>query len=600
MEKSNSTRGFDDKHSKDGEFEIYLKSGLPSSQVVSLLKSQNKDQKEIDAFMERYEASKKKINKLIKKFVEKIELKYGHLDIPELMRKGIKFAAKHNFSGAEKDAFIRYVLRGDTDAQYLPYQELGYTEMSKFLGFSSFPGQSISVKAPDHAALNEIARLYEASKPIHSAVRNNLVMYRTCSPEAISGEFKRDKHNVNLFVHPLIVALFLSKIDVLEKRMLYSNIGRLVVQRTQAYFQTQQDSGKQHLRFLNSNISLNDLLPGELEADLELAYEMALDPNSLNYFSDETPMANLLKRFNVQVELWKNVLSLRQGKFYSHGESFNVDDGIMGLHKVLSSYDWTYFDSPDLYKVHDEGTMLRKLLAVFSFRPTFTQISSFVHRTGLGYSNLGAVLRPNFVNTPICNIKLPANVYGNNRPQAPVHLMSALTQSDWFIENKMLVPKNKSVIHSRKIIFFYVNRRHQTLNFANVDIGFRYLSLPGTLSGMTGINTTDLVFTDEITLGNDKFNLSSVVVLNPLLEGQLSTGCSSIVLCPPDPTVGRMRTTYLYYNPISASIMFEKSGKYVTNDPISPILDHSNDPRTPGFYETARKYGTIFVYVNPN
>jgi hypothetical protein len=311
-------------------------------------------------------------------------------------------------------------------------------------------------------------------------------------------------------------------------------------------------------------------------------------------------MSNLLKRFNVQVELWKNVLSLRQGKFYSHGESFSVDDGIMGLHKVLSSYDWTYFDSPDLYKVHDEGTMLRKLLAVFSFRPTFTQISSFVHRTGLGYSNLGAVSRSTFINTPVCNIKLPVNIYGNNNPQPAVRLTSALTQSDWFIENKMLVPKNKSVIHSRKIIFFYVNRRHQTLNFANVDVGFRYLTLPGTLTGMTGINTTELHFDNDITLGNDRFNLTSVVVLNPLLEGQLSTGCSSIVVCQPDPSVGRMRTAYLYYNPILASISFEKAGAYIRNDPISPIPDHSNDPKTPGFIETARQYGTIFVYVNPN
>ena len=600
MEKSNSTRGLDDKHSRDGDFEIYLKSGLPTSQVVSLLKSQNKDQKEIDAFVEKYEASKKKISKLIKKFVEKIELKYGHLDTPELMRKGIKFAAKHNFSGAEKDAFIRFVLKGDTEAQYLPYQELGYTEMSKFLGFSSFSGQTLSVKAPDHAALNEIARLYEASKPIHSAVRNNIVMYRSCSPDAVTGTFNREKHNVNLFIHPLIVALFLSKIDVLEKRMLYTNIGRLVVQRTQAYFQTQQGTDKQQLKFLNSNLSLNDLLPGELEADLELTYDIARDPNSLNYFSEETPMSNLLKRFTVQVELWKNVLSLRQGKFYSHGESFNVDDGIMGLHKVLSSYDWTYFDSPDLYKVHDEGTMLRKLLAVFSFRPTFTQISSFIHRTGLGYSNLGAGSRSTFINTPVCIIKLPVNIYGNNHTQPPVRLTSALTQSDWFIENKMVVPKNKSVIHSRKIIFFYVNRRHQTLNFANVDAGFRYLALPGTLTGMTGINTTELHFGDEITLGNDKFNLTSVVVLNPLLEGQLSTGCSSIVVCRPEPSIGRMRTSYLYYNPILASILFEKAGAYIRNDPISPINDHSNDPKTPGFVETARRYGTIFVYVNPN
>ena len=151
---------------------------------------------------------------------------------------------------AEKEAFIRFVLKGDTDSQYLPFQELSYTEMSKFMGFSSFPGQTMSVKATDHPALQEIARLYEFSKPIHSAIRSNLIVYRSCSADAITGEFLKDKHNVNIFVHPLIVALFLSKIKGLEDRMLTSNIGRMVVMRTQAYFQTQDDR-KMSAKYLN-------------------------------------------------------------------------------------------------------------------------------------------------------------------------------------------------------------------------------------------------------------------------------------------------------------------------------------------------------------
>jgi hypothetical protein len=347
-------------------------------------------------------------------------------------------------------------------------------------------------------------------------------------------------------------------------------------------------------KYLNWNLSLNDLLPGELEADLQLAYDIARDPNSLNNFSNETPMSNLLKRYTIQIEVWKNVLSLRQGKFYSRSDSFAADDGIMGLQKVLSSYEWTYFDSPELHQVHDEGSMLRKLLAAYSFRPTFTQLSAFVHRTGLGYSNIGAVSRSTFINTPICNIKLPISAYGG-KPTYAIKLTSALEQSDWFIENKMLVPKNKSVIHSRDVIFFYVNRRYQS-PLANIDMGFRYLSLPGTLSGMTKINTTDLSFESTLTIGSDRFTLNSVVLLNPLLEDQLSTGCSSVVISPADYSIGRTNTTYFYYNPLGASVMFERNGKYTRNAPISPMMEHSSDPRYPGFWENARKYGTIFVY----
>lgn len=591
----NATRVEPTKNSKEDEFEFYLKSGLSSAQIVSLLKQQNKDSKDIDAFMEKYEASKRKIDKLVRKFAIKIEQKYGQLDVPELMNKGLKFASKHNFSQAEKDAFIRFVLKGDTDSQYMPFQEMAYTEMSKFLGFSSFPGQTLAIKATDYAALNEMGTLYQQTKHIHTAVRNNTAMYRGCGPEMLRGQYDEKKDNVNMYIHPLMIALFGPKIDVLEERMLYSNVGRMVLQRTQAYFQSQE--ARKQFKF---NFNFNDMLPAELYADLALAYDIARDPNSMNYFSEDSPMSNLLKRFKVQIEIWKNVLMLRAGKFYSKSSSFTDDDGIMGLQNVLSAYDWTYFDSPDMYQVHDEGTMLRKLLAVFSFRPTFTQLSSFVHTSGMGFANLGAVARSVFTNIPICNIRLPQAPLNSGMKHPAIRLESALTQADWYIENKMVVPKNKSVIHSRNIVFFYVNRRYQSVNFANVDMGFRYLAIPGSFTGMTNLNTTELEFGPNITIGNDKFDLTSVIVLNPLLNGQISAGCSAMLCCQPDPHSGRTRTNYFYYNPVGASIMYNNGGRFVRNDPISYMLEHSNDPKTPGFYETAREYGTIFVYVNPN
>lgn len=598
MDSKNATRGVDDRSSKDNEFEVYLNSGLPSAHIASMLKSQGKDQKDIDAFMEKYETSKKKIEKLIKRFAVKIEQKYGHLDTPELVKKGMKFAGKHNFTQAEKDAFIRFALKGDTNGQLVAYPGLGYTEMAKFFGLETIPGQNLSLRPTDHATLNEIARLFEMNKQIHAAVRNSIVIYKHCSLDALMGKYDPTKHTGSLFIHPLVVALFLPKIQVLEERMLLSNIGRAVIQRSQAYFQTRDDVNK-NLKFMNWNLTASDLLPRELESDFEFIYDVARDPNSLNYFSEESPMSNLLKRFTIQIELWKNVLSLRQGQYYSKNDSFDMNDGIMGLHKVLSTYDWTYFDSPDMYQIHDEGTMLRKLLAVFSFRPTFTQISSFVNRTGLGNSNLGAMSRATFVNTPICNIKLPANFTG--APSQPVALTNSLSQSDWFIENKMLVPKNKTVIHSRKMIFFYVSRRQQTLNFANLDdINFRYVTLPGNMNNVTSINTTDLHFDHNLSIGTDRFQLASVVVVNDLINGKLSTGCSSVVISPPD-VPGGTSFKYYYYNPVSATISFvdnsNPAAKSVRkNDPIMPIPGNSSSPLTVGFIQLARKYGTIFIY----
>jgi hypothetical protein len=45
--------------------------------------------------------------------------------------------------------------------------------------------------------------------------------------------------------------------------------------------------------------------------------------------------------------------------------------------------------------------------------------------------------------------------------------------------------------------------------------------------------------------------------------------------------------------------MYNRNGSYVRNEPVTYMLEHSNDPKTPGFINTAQEFGTVFVYVNP-
>ena len=110
------------KNSKD-EFEIYLKSGLTSAQVVSLLKAQNKDSKDIDAFMEKYEIAKKRMDKLACKIIQEIKNKYGQLDEQALMLKVEKFATKCGISKEEKEAFICSVREYHGDIKPSPWYE---------------------------------------------------------------------------------------------------------------------------------------------------------------------------------------------------------------------------------------------------------------------------------------------------------------------------------------------------------------------------------------------------------------------------------------------------------------------------------------------
>jgi len=343
-----------------------------------------------------------------------------------------------------------------------------------------------------------------------------------------------------------------------------------------------------------------------LDAEFELAHDIAYDPNALEYFKDDTPVDNIIKRYRCQVELYLSVLNLRQGRYYS--TDYNMNDGIAGFIRAINSYDWTFFDSPDLYHVQDEGTVLRKLLAIFSCRPTFTQLSSYTNRYGLGQTNITGLAKTVFINIPVVNIKLPIDLVGSQ-----VHTISlarALTQTDFFIEHKTVVPKNKSVIYSNQVAFFYANRRYPTVNFNAANMTCRFMSLPITFINQTTINKSIVHYDNRMRIGRDWFDLRSVVLLQrpPISGVEVATGCSAAISV--DPSSPNFKYTnqgasiYIHYNPSIASLQYlegnqpQGQSQFVSNSPVCWIEEVSNDPSKIGFRSEARERGTIFFYVS--
>ncbi len=213
-------------------------------------------------------------------------------------------------------------MKGDLYSEFSYQRELRYSPMAKFLGFDFVHGQMIRITPKDHNKLNELHMLYDETKHIHADVKTNVANYRDCAPEAITGQYDRKKHNVSVSIHPVLAALFFPKVDYIEKRMLYTNIARMVLSRAQAY-----------LKNFNFHLHTN-IVPGELEAEFELAHDIAYDPNALEYFKDDSPMDNILKRYRCQIELYLAVLNLRQGRYYSTGYAEN--DGIAGFIRVIN------------------------------------------------------------------------------------------------------------------------------------------------------------------------------------------------------------------------------------------------------------------------
>jgi hypothetical protein len=559
------------------DLENYLTSNFHPDQVRSILRHKKVDPEKVEKIVNNYSEKLQKIQKLARKLLDKVERKYSHLPFESIMQKAYAYAKHNNFSEAEKQALLRLASKGDIYNTFNPYTDLKYTEMAKFFGSDNgMPVLNLGTK--DYAHLDQIVKLYELTRVLHQNIKNNSIMYKDFSLEATLGEYDPNRHNLTSFINPLVVALFISKIDFIERRMLYTNIGRVVLQRAQPFLQ------KNYQMYIN-------LLNREIESDFELAQDIVKDPNSLAFFSNDTPMSNLLKRFKIQTELWKNVLNLRQGRYYS-SRANDENDSISGFMDSLNNYEWSVFDSPDMYGIQDEGSTLRKLLAVFSVRPTTIEVSNFNTHSAMNASSWSGLARTVLLTIPMMNVRLPSA-----QISAAVKMSAAMQQLDWFVENKMIVPKNKSVIHSREVVFFYTNRRYQSVNYANLTSNFAYQNLPvqSWQIGYTAVNQNVLDFDDKVRIGKEEFGLRSIVcVYKPNVADHVSIGSSCVVLRPND----NGTTEYMTYNPIMSGTYeppIEGSQiKYRLPFSVTHAVSQNNDDVV--FRPHVEKFGTVFVY----
>ena len=558
------------------DLEPYLNESYERTSMV--LKAIGKSEDEIQETLRRVKEVKDKIQKVVRKFRHKVERKYGFLDEAELIKKAIAYAAKGKLNNSERDVFIKHVLNGNDGLYYDGY--LKHSNMSSFLGYNQGI-QMLNVKAKDQAHLNELVALYNASKSLYYDIRQQTLNYVDCGYEALSGEYKPTKHIISQHIHPIVAMLFIPVVPCIHRSMLQPNIGRMVLSRAP---------------LLANKVNLYDnVMPGDIESEFELGYAISQDPNSTNVFTEETPVENLTKRFQCQIELWKNVINLRSGRYYSRG--YDNNDGISGFMKVLNEFNKIQYDVGDNLNMQDEGSILKKILGVFSIRPTLAQIfTTSQSKIQVGYTNITGLSRTTILNLPVVNIRLPpADTPGvrNN-----VHLTHALDQTDVFLKNKQLVPMNKSIMHSKDMIFFFAHRKGRTVNAASVSISCKNIALTPSFIGAGSLNRTTLLFNQVQPIGKDLFKIKGVIVLQTPHGLDLVTGCSASIVMNPDPNRHVVDDIYWNYNPLAAGFKFlnEATGKYESNRPITVLNERASDTN-PGFYTSAYTNGCIFWYV---
>lgn len=523
-----------------------------------------------------------RMNSILKKaykFKTRIFAKYGHLALPELLRKAHKYAKKYDLSDEEYNIFEKAAL-SDKNFQGNVYMQPN-TPLAKSLGFNAetcnnnmtnITAGKMQVETGDLDVVQDIVRMVSENALLHEQIKIQSLTYQDCAPQAITGKYEKSKHPSFSFIHPVVAALFFPRIRFVDERMLLASIGNVVYSR----FKGQ---------------------PIQIQPDYELYYDLITDPNETQCVPlKDSPLFDLRNRFKVQIELWKVVRDLREGRYYSE-QSRNFI-------YAIDSCKTGFFDSPDMSNVRDEGTVLRKLFGAFSLRPTIVSITSLSTGGIMGGNyNLSSMAFSQVTSMPIINIRLPLNVRGMGFGQQ-LNLYDALEQPDWFIENKMIVPKVKSVIHSRDLVVFYANRRYQSINYGRLNAPFNFTALPATLSSLETINEMPIAYQPDIIVGDDRFHLRTVVfVERAITNPNLIIGSTTGIIIRSNYTMGMIQPLYLVYDPQGAIYEFE--------NPLAPTSFTHNDPivEIPGttpfvtggavesFQSRFTRRGSIYIYV---
>jgi hypothetical protein len=224
-------------------------------------------------------------------------------------------------------------------------------------------------------------------------------------------------------------------------------------------------------------------------------------------------------------------------------------------------------------------------------RPTVTSIPMINVRL----SNFGAAATAAAVASGIPGVRPVSNA-----------LSAALSQTNQFLEGNAVVNRHTSVMFSREVLVFYVDRRSYVYTAGTTLTNLA--RLPTSIAGFERINDIALEWEFEIPIGGfksdgmradpngDVFEFCSAVVadvntsINPAEGGNYVVGSSTIVRNVQRGTAGG----YEYYHYTPSTCIFRNSSQ-----PIIPIDEDDMASGELGWKSLVTTRGTILVYTNP-
>ena len=529
------------------------------------------DQATYDKIQMRFTERHHIISKKAKKFSKLIREKYGLQQLPfhQLLEYSKRYKEKYGLSDEEFAEFQRIYendLIGIKSPDVIPVS----TNLMKVLGNTQpqldITGFNYKLNDSDYKVLQEILNLYNEHHATHAQVVMQSLEYTDCAIEAVGPSQARDIvtafANKRDGVHPVVAALFLPKVDTLDGHFLRSNLSRIIKN-----------------RYNNE--------PIQTRYDYELIDSLVNDPNDI-VCDNRSILVDLRNRCNIQHTLWASVLSLRSGIYYQPYHKFLVS--------AIDGCRLNRQDMPDFIYNKNDSTILKRLLAAFSFRPTIVSTQP-VMVNNVSYNPYNQTQRSIVSNIPIINFNLPPEM--NNDDNEPLNLQSALSQEQIIMRNNIMVQNYTNIIYSREVLFFYVNRQENIIKMSDI-VPFGIRNLPITVSGLERLNTKRITIPTELNIKDTEYNLKSVVVsdVSTITEKNNIVGSSAIIIDRNDNNGLISSNRYLHYSPYVLSYL-DQLGQRQTRAPLIEIPEQESTLGSGmvNFRDEVETKGILFMYV---
>ena len=551
--------------SVDNEVQKLLqKNGKVTGQDFLNLRKNLKDEEIVDKIQSAYIELTGDITKKAKKFAQLIREKYSDSNTPFhiLLEKAYKYKVKYGLTDNEFAEFQRIYEQELVGSSKPGLTVQPFTNVQKVLGgmtldFTGFTGK---LEEKDQKVLAEVMNLEQNSKPLHAQVLLQAIKYKDMEFEAMTGDYERNMHSVGEHIHPVVAALFLPKFKIIDEHFLFSNMANIIKRRFKGE-------------------------PLMSRPDYELFWALTTDPNDV-VCDNKSTMLDLFNRAQVQVQLWNCVLNLRQGKYYNSSfKDFLNSVDICRLNKQ---------DTPDLVYGRYDGVVLKRLLSAFSFRPTTVATTPYL-ASNMATNPYSFNIVPEVTSIPMINVRMPPKIQN----AGAIRLDSALQSFQFFINGGQIIPKNISLIWSRGVLIFYVDRRAVTIPYNNQHDAFTMNKLPTPISGFERLNDRDVEFDSKMSIGTtedkNEFQLRSVVfsevnTLNPT-DKNVVIGSSALLVKPEVAGIAECFYCYDPYGPVNTN---GGVGRKV----ISRVYKDQGGNNDQNFTYLAKKQGVIFVYAN--